>query len=433
MERKRKTNAECFAAAREVLVGGVNSPVRAWKSVGGTPRFFLRGAGAMLEDVEGDVYTDYVCSWGPLILGHAHPEVVAAVVRAAADSPSFGAPSPLEIELALKVRARFPSMELIRFVNSGTEATMTALRVARGFTGRKLAVKFSGCYHGHADAFLVAAGSGALTLGCPDSPGIPEDVASCTIVLPYNDIDAVKRCFAEHAKDIAAVIVEPWAGNMGLVPPREGFLESLREITATSGSLLIFDEVITGFRVPEGGVQQRLSLVPDLTCLGKIIGGGLPVGAFGGRREIMEKLAPVGPVYQAGTLAGNPLAMAAGIATLSVLERPETYRVLEARASRFAAGLADAAKAAHFPLVVTRLGSVLGMFFASAVPATLDEVKRTRGDLYPAFFAAMVEAGHLFAPSAFEALFVSTAHDEAILDETLAAAERIFRELAKKM
>ena len=423
------TNREWFERACDSLVGGVNSPVRAWGAVGGTPRFFLRGRGAVLEDAEGREILDYVCSWGPLILGHAHPEVVRAVTEAAGRSTSFGAPCPGEVELAEAVKRRFPSIEKIRFVSSGTEATMTALRLVRGITGREWILKFSGNYHGHSDSLLVAAGSGALTFGVPTSPGIPASVAEKTLVLPYNDPEAATDLFARMGKDIAGVVVEPWAGNMGLVPPAPGFLETLRDLTARHGSLLVFDEVITGFRVPEGGVQQRTGLTPDLTCLGKVVGGGMPVGALGGPGELMDRLAPLGPVYQAGTLSGNPVSMACGRATLEVLDRPGTYETLEARGRQLEEGLLGAARDAGLPLSVTRLGSVLGLFFSPSVPLTLEEVKATRGDLYPAFFHGMMDRGHAFAPSAFEALFVSSAHTEDQIASTVAAAAEVFRTL----
>ena len=423
------TNREWFERACDSLVGGVNSPVRAWGAVGGTPRFFLRGRGAVLEDAEGREVLDYVCSWGPLILGHAHPEVVRAVTEAAGRSTSFGAPCPGEVELAEAVKRRFPSIEKIRFVSSGTEATMTALRLVRGITGREWILKFSGNYHGHSDSLLVAAGSGALTFGVPTSPGIPASVAEKTLVLPYNDPEAATDLFARMGKDIAGVVVEPWAGNMGLVPPAPGFLETLRDLTARHGSLLVFDEVITGFRVPEGGVQQRTGLTPDLTCLGKVVGGGMPVGALGGPGELMDRLAPLGPVYQAGTLSGNPVSMACGRATLEVLDRPGTYETLEARGRQLEEGLLEAARDAGLPLSVTRLGSVLGLFFSPSVPLTLEEVKATRGDLYPAFFHGMMDRGHAFAPSAFEALFVSSAHTEDQIASTVAAAAEVFRTL----
>lgn len=426
------TNEALFERAGKVLVGGVNSPVRAWGAVGGTPRFFVRGEGAFLEDVEGKRYADYVCSWGPLILGHGHPEVTRAVTRVAGDSLSFGAPSPLEVDLAEMIRDVFPSMEKVRFVTSGTEATMTALRIARGVTGRSLVVKFAGCYHGHHDAMLVAAGSGALTLGHPNSPGIPEAVASCTVVLPYNDEKAVEEVFRKFGGDIAAVLVEPWAGNMSLVPPLPGFLGKLSSETRLHGALLIFDEVITGFRPAEGGVQQKEGIVPDLTCLGKIIGGGLPVGAVGGSAEIMKNLSPMGPVYQAGTLAGNPVAMSAGIATLKVLARPETYPALEEKANFFQHGMCEAARKAGFRFSMTRLGSIMGMFFSENIPRDLNEVKATRSDLYPRFFHGMRKRGFLFAPSPFESLFVSLAHDRETLASTLVAAEDVFAELARE-
>lgn len=423
-------NSAIYKRACESLVGGVNSPVRAWRSVGGDPLFFRRGEGPWLEDVEGRKYADYVCSWGPLILGHAHPEVVEAVRDAAGRSTSFGAPCPEEVELAEMVKDVFPSMDLVRFVSSGTEATMTAVRMARGVTGRKFILKFAGCYHGHHDSMLVNAGSGALTLGNPDSPGVPCDVASCTLVAPYNDLQAVKKIFSEHGPEIAGIIVEPWAGNMGLVPPLEGFLEGLRDVTAKNGSLLIFDEVITGFRTPRGGVQQLTGIVPDLTCLGKIIGGGLPVGAVGGKKDVMEQLSPLGPVYQAGTLSGNPLAMASGIATLKVLRREGTYEKLESLADQFQTGLLERARKCGMPLTVTRLGSALGVFFNASVPVNLDEVKGSRSDLYPGYFHGMLGRGNYFAPSAFEASFVSLAHDPEIIGSTLDSAEEIFRELA---
>ncbi|QTX32992.1 glutamate-1-semialdehyde 2,1-aminomutase [Aminithiophilus ramosus] len=425
-------NIEAFERAASVLVGGVDSPVRAWKGVGGTPLSFVGGRGAYLEDVEGKGYVDYVGSWGPLIVGHSHPQVVRAICERAQRGISFGAPSPLETKLAETIRRTFPSMEKIRFVTSGTEATMTALRLARGATGRSLVVKFAGCYHGHHDGMLVSSGSGSLTLGQPDSAGVLQEVARCTAVVPYNDREAVKALFNARGQDIAAVIVEPWAGNMGLVPPLPGFLEELRNLTAGHGALLIFDEVITGFRTSEGGVQQKKGIRPDLTCLGKIIGGGLPVGAVGGRAEVMDHLAPLGPVYQAGTLAGNPLAMAAGLATLEVLASPGVREKLEDQSAFFAEGLAEAARSCNLPLSVTRLGSVLGLFFSSSVPRNLDEVRATEGNLYPLFFHAMVRRGHLFAPSPFEATFVSLAHDRSVLESTLGAALEVFSELAER-
>ena len=431
MKRYLETE-ELFARAEKSLVGGVNSPVRAWKSVGGTPRFIESGRGAFLRDTEGCEYRDYVCSWGPMILGHAHPDVVAAICDAAARSTSFGAPCPGEVELAEMIREKFPSIEKIRFVSSGTEATMTALRLARGFTGRNRIVKFAGNYHGHNDSLLVSAGSGALTFGVPTSPGIPAQTAEDTLVAPFNDLAAVEHLFAELGDEIAAVIVEPWAGNMGLVPPAPGFLEGLRKLTAHHGALLIFDEVITGFRVPEGGVQNKMRIAPDLTCLGKIIGGGMPVGAFGGRAEIMDRLSPLGPVYQAGTLSGNPVAMACGIATLKRLT-PAAYAHLEHMGAKLEQGMREAAARKGFPVAISRLSSVIGLFFSQKIPANLDEVQATKGSLYPDFFHGMRERGDYFAPSAFEAAFVSVAHTEEIVDRTVRNAEEVFGKLAEAL
>lgn len=418
-----------FERANKSLVGGVNSPVRAWNSVGGTPLFFQQGQGAILRDTDGREYRDYVGSWGPMILGHADLDVVFAIKRAAENSPSFGTPCPAEVLLAEAVRARFPSIEKLRFVNSGTEATMTALRLARGFTGRDKILKFAGNYHGHNDSLLVSAGSGALTFGIPTSQGVTARTAEDTIVVPYNSLSAVESAFSEACGQLAAVIVEPWAGNMGLVPPQEGFLEGLRALTEKTGTVLIFDEIITGFRVPEGGAQNVTGVAPDLTCLGKIIGGGMPVGLLGGRADIMEKLSPVGPVYQAGTLSGNPVAMAAGLSTLDRLT-PLLYERLEILASRLEAGLRNAAKETGLPLAVTRFGSVLGFFFADKAPTNLEEARATRTDLYPAFFHGMLERGNYFAPSAFEALFISAAHTEEIVDLTLRDVKEVFGGLA---
>jgi glutamate-1-semialdehyde 2,1-aminomutase len=420
---------EIYARACKSLVGGVDSPVRAWKSVGGVPIFIDSARGAMLRDTEGAEYRDYVCSWGPMILGHADPDVAGAISKAAARSASYGAPCAGEVELAEMIKDRFPSIDLLRFVNSGTEATMTALRLARGCTGRDCVVKFAGNYHGHNDGLLVSAGSGALTHGVPTSPGITRSSASDTIVGRFNSLESVREIFAGRGEDIAAVIVEPWAGNMGLVPPRPGFLEGLRGITREYGSLLIFDEVITGFRVPEGGVQNIIGVAPDITCLGKIIGGGLPVGALGGRGDLMDHLSPNGPVYQAGTLSGNPLAMASGIATLGKLTRP-VYDALESAASRLERGFKSAAERAGLPLSVSRLGSVMGLFFSDSIPADLESVQATRRDLYPGFFHGMLERGDYFAPSAFESLFVSAAHSDEIIDATIANAEFVFAKLA---
>ncbi|MCL2684269.1 MAG: glutamate-1-semialdehyde 2,1-aminomutase [Synergistaceae bacterium] len=428
MEELIKTG-ELYRRACDSLVGGVNSPVRAWKAVGGTPLFIKSADGAYLRDAEDGTYRDYVASWGPMILGHADPDVVRTICEAASRSSSYGAPCEAEIELAEIIKSKFPSIDRVRFVSSGTEAAMTALRLARGFTGRDRIVKFAGCYHGHSDHLLVSAGSGALTLGVPTSPGITSSAASDTIVLPYNSGEAVTRVFREGGSKIAAVIVEPWAGNMGLVPPEAGFLEMLRKITEEHGSLLIFDEIITGFRVPESGVQNIAGIRPDLTCLGKIIGGGLPVGAVGGGREVMEMLAPAGPVYQAGTLSGNPLTMAAGIATLNKLTET-AYQKLEDSASRLADGFKKVTAEAGIEVSVSRLGSVLGLFFSSRLPMNLEAVLATRADLYPGFFHGMLSRGDYFAPSAFEAIFVSCAHTAEIVDATIANAGEVFAELA---
>ena len=423
-------SAGLFAEAQRYLPGGVDSPVRAFRAVGGTPRFIERAEGARVWDVDGNEYLDYVGSWGPLIAGHAHPEVVAAIRDAAGRGTSYGAPTAGETELARMVVGAFPSIELVRFVSSGTEAVMSALRVARAATGRGRVMKFDGCYHGHSDALLVQAGSGALTLGQPDSAGVPASFAAATLSLPYNDLDAVRAAFAEHPGEIAAVIVEPVAGNMGVVPPAAGFLAALREITREHGALLIFDEVITGFRVAYGGAQERYGVAPDLTCLGKIIGGGLPVGAYGGRRDLMELVAPLGPVYQAGTLSGNPLAVAAGLATLRLLRRPGTYEELEARGAQLGEGLAEAARAAGVPISSTRVGSMLTMFFTDRPVTDYAGAKTADTARFARFHGAMLARGVYLAPSQFEATFVSLAHTEADIRATVGAAREALREAA---
>jgi glutamate-1-semialdehyde 2,1-aminomutase len=420
---------EAYERACSVLVGGVDSPVRAWKSVGGTPVFIMSANGAYMLDTEGRAYRDYVGSWGPMILGHANPDVTRAIYEAASRSSSYGAPCLAETELAELIRGKFPSAEKIRFVNSGTEAAMTALRLARAFTGRDRIVKFAGCYHGHSDSLLAEAGSGALTLGVPTSPGITVANASDTIVLPFNSIEAVTKVFEEHGKEIAAVIVEPWAGNMGLVPPIPGFLAALANLCKAAGVLLIFDEVITGFRIPEYGVQNKEKLRPDLTCLGKIIGGGFPVGAVAGRADIMNKLQPLGAVYQAGTLAGNPVAMAAGLATLSKLTQT-AYQKIEYSASRFAMGLKQAASSVGIDISVSRLGSIVGLFFAKKLPLNLDAVKMCDTGLYAKFFHGMMERGDYFAPSPYESIFISLAHTADIIDATVSNAGEVFAEMA---
>ncbi|MBX6422325.1 glutamate-1-semialdehyde 2,1-aminomutase [Thermosulfurimonas sp. F29] len=419
-----------FAEAVKVIPGGVNSPVRACRSVGADPIFFERGEGPYLVDVDGRRYIDYVASWGPLILGHAHPEVVAAVKAAAEGGTSFGAPTWAEVELARLICACVPSIEKVRLVNSGTEATMSAVRLARGYTGRKKIVKFDGCYHGHADSFLVKAGSGVATLGIPGSPGVPEEIVANTVSLPYNDLEAVKDCFSRMGREIAAVIVEPIAGNMGVVPPEPGFLEGLREITRKHGALLIFDEVITGFRVGLSGAQGLYGVEPDLTCLGKIIGGGLPVGAYGGRAEIMDHIAPEGPVYQAGTLSGNPLAVAAGLATLRILTRPGTYERLEELSSRLFEGLFEAARAAGLRVTGNRVGSMMTLFFREGRVTNFAEAAASNTELYGAFWRAMVKRGVYLAPSQFEAAFVSLAHTEEEIERTIEAAREAFKEVA---
>lgn len=422
-------SARLFTLAKALLPGGVNSPVRACRSVGCDPLFVRRAAGCLITDVDGNEFIDFVGSWGPMILGHAHPEVVEAIQRTAADGTSFGAPCPLEVELADMVCRSVPSLEKVRFVSSGTEATMSAVRLARGYTGRKVVVKFDGCYHGHADTFLVRAGSGVITLGIPGSPGVPEDIVKNTLSIPYNDTVTLERTLRDESLDIACVIVEPVAGNMGVVPPDEDFLQTLRRITSELGIVLIFDEVITGFRLALGGAQERFGITPDLTCLGKIIGGGLPVGAYGGRAEIMDRVAPDGPVYQAGTLSGNPLAMAAGLAMLKVVRRPGFYEELEEKSDWFAAEMAGILARVGVPTVLNRVGSMMTCFFTPDPVRDYESALRADTDRYGRYFRAMLDGGVWLAPSQFEAAFISAAHGRDHLEKALAVTESSFKKL----
>jgi glutamate-1-semialdehyde 2,1-aminomutase len=420
---------ELFRQAQTLLPGGVDSPVRAFRAVGGQPLFIERGSGAYLYDVDGNRYIDYVLSWGPLILGHAHPQVVQALQAAAEKGTSFGAPSPLEIDLARLVQEFMPGLEMMRFVNSGTEATMSALRLARAFTQRDKIIKFEGCYHGHADLLLVQAGSGLATLGLPDSPGVPAATVQDTLVARFNDLDSVEALFEAYPQQIAALIVEPVAGNMGVVPPLPGFLEGLRAITQARGALLIFDEVMTGFRVHPAGAQALYNIQPDLTTLGKVIGGGLPVGAYGGRKEIMELIAPAGPVYQAGTLSGNPLAMTAGIATLQALKEPGLWERMAAGAGRLSTGLCELAQAEGIPWQGHQVGSMFSGFFTGTSVRDWPTAKTSDTALFGRYFQGMLERGVYLAPSQFEAGFISSRHDEDVLDATLDVARTVFKTL----
>jgi glutamate-1-semialdehyde 2,1-aminomutase len=429
---KHRHSDRLFAEARTILPGGVDSPVRAFSSVGATPRFIARASGATIEDVDGNRYIDYVMSWGPLIHGHAPRGLVKAVAAVARRGTSFGAPSPLENRLGVLVRRLVPSMERVRFVSSGTEATMSAVRVARAFTGRDRIIKFEGCYHGHGDAFLVKAGSGATTLGIPTSPGVPAAVAADTLNATYNDAGSVSALFDAYPDSIASVIVEPIAGNMGLVPPAEGFLTTLRDLCTRHGAVLIFDEVISGFRASAGGAQALFGVRPDMTCLGKIIGGGLPVGAYGGRADIMDMVAPAGAVYQAGTLSGNPLAMTAGIWALERLT-PRLYKELTRRGAALAAGLADAARAAHVPVQVNAFGSLLTPFFGTSPVHDYASARRANTSAYAAFFRGMLAQGIYLPPSQFEAWFLSAAHTDRDVKKTIAAATRAMKDVARTL
>jgi len=427
----REKSDALFNKAMGVIPGGVNSPVRACKSVGTKPLFIDHAEGCMIYDSDGNSFIDYIGSWGPMILGHRHPLVIEAIADVLKRGTSFGAPTDLEVRLAELVIEAVESFEMVRMVNSGTEATMSAIRLARGVTGRDKIIKFDGCYHGHADSLLVEAGSGVATLGIPGSPGVPESFVAHTLSLPYNDIDCVKKIMEEQGKKIACIIVEPVAGNMGLVRPADGFLETLRELTKKNESLLIFDEVMTGFRVAYGGAQSLYGIIPDISCFGKIIGGGLPVGAYGGRRDIMEKIAPQGSIYQAGTLSGNPVAMAAGIATLEQIKKPGFYEKLEEKSDRLTNGFKKAAKEAGIKVSVDRVGSMLGLFFTDKKINNFDEAKTSDLNMFSAYYKGMLDKGIYLAPSQFEALFVSSAHTIEHIDKTVEAAEEVFRNLMK--
>jgi glutamate-1-semialdehyde 2,1-aminomutase len=425
-EKDQDKSPQLYARALELMPGGVNSPVRAFRGVGGTPLFIRSASGPTIADVDGRTYIDYVGSWGPMILGHADAEIVSALSAVAANGTSFGAPNELEVELAEEIVDAVPSIEMVRMVNSGTEATMSAIRLARGVTGRDKLVKFEGCYHGHADSLLVKAGSGVATLGLPDSPGVPASLAQHTLTVGFNDAAALEDLFKQH-HDIAAVIIEPVAGNMGVVTPEPGFLNFVREITARNGALLIFDEVMTGFRLARGGAQELYGIAPDVTCLGKIIGGGLPVGAYGGSRDLMRNIAPVGPIYQAGTLSGNPLAMTAGLLTLRRLRDWSVYEKLESSSARLCEGLSRAASEAGIQTVTNRVGSMWTSFFTAEPVTDWTSANRSDRQLYGRFFHAMLGEGVYLAPSQFEAAFVSVAHTGLIIDETIEAARKAFR------
>ena len=426
---KQTDSKKLFKQALNVIPGGVNSPVRACRSVGIDPIFIDHAFGCFVYDVDGNCYIDYVGSWGPMILGHRHSQVIKAISAVLERGTSFGAPTDLEIELAEMVIAAIPSMEMIRMVNSGTEATMSAIRLARGFTGRDRIIKFDGCYHGHADTLLVQAGSGVATLGIPGSPGVPESFVAHTLSLPYNDIETIQKVMDEQGEKIACIIVEPVAGNMGLVAPVDGFLNTLRELTEKTGSLLIFDEVMTGFRVAYGGAQSLYDISPDISTLGKIIGGGLPVGAYGGRQDVMAHIAPQGPVYQAGTLSGNPVAMAAGIATLKEIRHPGFYDALDEKSERLTTGLRFSAEQIGIEVSVDRVGSMAGLFFTGSEVKNFEDAKKSDLEMFSAYYRGMLQKGIYLAPSQFEALFVSSAHNNEYIDQTIRAAAEVFAEI----
>ncbi|WP_342543358.1 glutamate-1-semialdehyde 2,1-aminomutase [Paenisporosarcina sp. FSL H8-0542] len=429
MERSYDKSKQAFSEAVKLMPGGVNSPVRAFKSVDMDPIFMASGKGATITDIDGNDYIDYVLSWGPLILGHSHPDVVAAIQKVAETGTSFGAPTVVENDLAKLVMERVPSIEMVRMVSSGTEATMSALRAARGYTGRNKILKFEGCYHGHGDSLLIKAGSGVATLGLPDSPGVPESVAKNTITVAYNDLESVRAAFKQHGDDLAAIIVEPVAGNMGVVGPQPGFLEGLRELSTDNGTVLIFDEVMTGFRVGYNCAQGHFNVTPDLTCLGKVIGGGLPVGAYGGKLEIMSRIAPSGPIYQAGTLSGNPLAMTAGLETLSRLT-PETYEHFNRLADQLEAGFREAALKYHIPHTVNRAGSMIGFFFTNETVTNYDVAKTSDLKLFAKYYRLMAEEGIFLPPSQFEGMFLSAAHTSEDIAKTVEAFHKVFKQLA---
>ena len=428
---QHEKSQQLFEKAKRIMPGGVNSPVRAFKSVGGEPFFVERAEGAYLHDVDGNRYIDYVGSWGPMIVGHNHPEVLRAVVETSKNGLSFGTPSPLEVTMAETLTGLIPSCEMVRMVNSGTEATLSAIRLARGATGRTRIVKFEGCYHGHGDSFLVKAGSGALTFGVPTSPGVPKSLADLTLTLPYNDSDAATQLFEKEGDDIAALIIEPVVGNANCLPPREGYLQHLRDLCTQHGTVLIFDEVMTGFRVALGGAQARYGVTPDLTTFGKIIGGGMPVGAYGGKRALMEQVSPAGPIYQAGTLSGNPVAMSAGLAMLSLIQAPDFYSSLEHSTNLLCDGLEQAAQSAGIALTTQRVGGMFGMFFSAEKVDTYTQALACNTNQFNAFFHGMLDRGVYFAPSAFEAGFMSSAHTSDIIDRTISAAHDVFKSLSR--